>query len=84
MEQDDTPAENGWFYRRWYTFISSIGYMGIALIAALRMDDATELKWVVLAVVGAKVVIDGLYLAGASVLDYAKLAASWKGNNKNE
>ena len=81
MDNDDTPPEIGWFYRRWFTFVSSIFY-AIALSAIIyKINDADALKWVGLALIGAKIAIDGLYLAGASVLDYAKLAQGLKGNN---
>jgi hypothetical protein len=84
MEQDDTPAENGWFYRRWFTFVSSSIYMAILTFSIIKIDDSSDLKWIALALIGAKVILDGLYMAGASVLDYAKVVASWKGNNKDE
>jgi hypothetical protein len=80
MEQDNTPPEVGWFYRRWFTFFSSVAYMGGLFYVIAKLDDANALKWVAMGLIGLKAIIDGLYLAGASVLDYAKLAASWKGN----
>ena len=82
MEEDLTKPEMGWFYRRWYTFISGLMYMsGLAMII-LKLDDSGSLKWIAMGLIASKIIIDGLYLAGASVLDYAKLAASWKGNNE--
>jgi hypothetical protein len=82
MEEDNTPAESGWFYRRWYTFISSVLYMAGIFAIVAKIDDASALKWIAIGLIACKVIIDGLYMAGASVLDYAKLAASWKGNNE--
>ena len=81
-EEDNTPPESGWFYRRWFTFISSITYLLIVVGAVIKIDTPEDLKWIALALIGAKVVLDGLYMAGASVLDYAKLAAGWKGKNE--
>jgi hypothetical protein len=78
--EDQTPAERGWFYRRWYTFISSVFYAAALTTIILKVEDNDVLKWIALALIGTKIIIDTLYMAGASVLDYAKLAAGWKGN----
>ena len=82
MEEDNTPPESGWFYRRWFTFISSAWYMVLITIATIKVDSDDTLKWIVFALVASKIILDGLYMAGASVLDYAKLAAGWKGKNE--
>jgi len=70
------PVEVRWLWRRIYTFgatfTNSLALGGIVV----RVNDATTLKWLGLAVVGANVVIATLYLAGATVTDWARLAQS--------
>ena len=80
--EDSTPPEKGWFYRRWYTFVSSIFYAAAITLIIFKVEDNDVLKWIALSLVAAKIIIDTLYLAGASVLDYAKLAAGWKGKDE--
>lgn len=79
MEDDNTPPERGWFYRRWYTFISSLIVFVLLLTAVVNVDSDDVLKWIALSLIGWGIIKDTLYMAGASVIDYAKLAASWKG-----
>lgn len=45
-------------------------------MAALKQS----LLWVALALIAYGIITDGLYMGGASVLDYAALASAWKGN----
>ena len=47
--------------------------MGIVVIVC-RLSDPHALKWVGLALIGSNVVMATLYLAGATVTDWAKLA----------
>ncbi|MDP3489564.1 MAG: hypothetical protein Q8R71_05455, partial [Phenylobacterium sp.] len=42
----------------------------------LRLEDPVALKWLGLALIGANVVLGTLYLAGATVTDWAKLVAA--------
>lgn len=81
---DDTPAETGWLYRRWYSFVGTgiIYTMLIAIIFLIGPGD--PLKWVALALIGWGAVKDGLYMAGASIIEYAKLAGAWKGNKVDD
>ena len=68
------PIEVRWLWRRIYTYgatlLNSAGVAGVVW----RLHDAQALKWIALALVGANVVLATLYLAGATVTDWAKLA----------
>lgn len=78
--QDDTPAETGWLYRRWYSFAgAAIIYVLLAIIIFL-VGPGDPLKWIALGLIAWGAVKDGLYMAGASIIEYAKLAGAWKGN----
>jgi uncharacterized membrane protein YfcA len=78
--QDDTPAEVSFKWRRIYTFaIGALTAIGVGAIIA-KLTDADALKWVAIALVAQNVVVMGFYMAGASLVDYAKLAAGWRGN----
>ncbi|MDB5476477.1 MAG: hypothetical protein JWP49_1988 [Phenylobacterium sp.] len=63
-----------WLWRRIYTYaatlLNSAGVAGVVW----RLHDPQALKWIALALVGANVVVATLYLAGATVTDWAKLA----------
>jgi hypothetical protein len=78
---DDTPAETGWFYRRWNTFITKgLIYLLLIVIVCCMAALKQPLLWVALALIAYGIITDGLYMGGASVLDYAALASAWKGN----
>lgn len=78
---DDTPAETGWFYRRWNTFITKgLIYLLLIVIVCCMAALKQSLLWVALALIAYGIITDGLYMGGASVLDYAALASAWKGN----
>ena len=74
--EDHPPIEVRWLWRRVYTFgatlLNSLAVAGIVW----RINDAQTLKWLGLALVGANVAIATLYLAGATVTDWARLAQS--------
>ena len=68
------PPEVRWLWRRVYTYAStllnSLGVGGIIW----RINDPQALKWIGLALIAGNVVVATLYLAGATVTDWAKLA----------
>ncbi|MBW8812522.1 MAG: hypothetical protein JF588_03765 [Caulobacterales bacterium] len=70
------PVEVRWFWRRVYTYAATL--LNSAGVTAIiwRINDAEALKWLGLALVGANVATATLYLAGATVTDWAKLAAA--------
>lgn len=76
---DDTPAENGWLFRRIYTYVVTLINLCFIGVIAWKLDDPDALKWVALALIGFNAIMAGLYMAGASVIDYAQLASAWKG-----
>jgi hypothetical protein len=65
-----------WLWRRIYayaaTLLNSAGVGGVIW----RLNDPAALKWLGLALVGANVAMATLYLAGATVTDWAKLIAA--------
>lgn len=70
------PVEVRWLFRRVYTYAATL--LNSAGVGAIvwRLHDAAALKWLGLALIGANVVMATLYLAGATVTDWAKLAAA--------
>ena len=81
--QDDTPAERGWFWRRSFTFAATAINLALVALIVWKVNDPSALKWLGLALIASNAVLAGLYLAGASVLDYAKLAGAWKGKSSD-
>jgi len=68
------PVEVRWLWRRVYTYAATLlNSVGIVAIV-VRVNDAQALKWLGLALIGSNVVVATLYLAGATVTDWAKLA----------
>ena len=74
------PVEVRWLWRRIYTYVTTVlNSAGIVAIIC-RLEDPAALKWLGLVLVGANVVLATLYLAGATVTDWAKLAAGARGS----
>lgn len=69
-------VEVRWLWRRIYTYAATL--LNSAGITAIiwRIDDPEALKWLGVSLVAANVVMATLYLAGATVTDWAKLAAA--------
>lgn len=68
------PVEVRWLWRRIYTYAATLlNSVGIVAIV-VRINDAQALKWLGLALIGSNVIVATLYLAGATVTDWAKLA----------
>jgi len=77
---DDTPAEVSFRWRRIYTFaVGALSAVAVGFIIAKVTGDEA-LKWIALALIAQNVVVMGFYMAGASLVDWAKLAAGWKGS----
>ena len=76
MSEPRPPIEVRWLYRRIFTY-SACG-ANFALLGAiiLRLEDPVALRWLGLTLIGANVVLGTLYLAGATVTDWAKLVAA--------
>lgn len=70
------PIEVRWVFRRTYTYAATLLNSGGVAAIIWRIDDAQALKWIGLALIGANVILATLYLAGATVTDWAKLAAA--------
>jgi hypothetical protein len=70
------PIEVRWVFRRIYTYAATLLNSGGVGAIIWRIDDAQALKWIGLALIGANVILATLYLAGATVTDWAKLAAA--------
>jgi hypothetical protein len=70
----DARWEVRWLWRRIYTYaVTVLNCAGLGVIV-WRLNNAEALKWLGLALIGANVVVATLYLAGATVTDWAKLA----------
>lgn len=78
MNADDTPAEPSFLWRRWYAFAAlALNSLAVGLIV-WKLDDADALKWIALAQTGANLIVAGLYMAGASMADWARLTKAWR------
>lgn len=70
------PIEVRWLFRRIYTYAATLLNSAGVMAIVWRIDDPSALKWIGLALIGANVIMATLYLAGATVTDWAKLAAA--------
>jgi hypothetical protein len=72
----DARWEVRWLWRRIYTYALTV-MNGAGLGATIwRLNDPQALKWLGLCLIGANVAVATLYLAGATVTDWARLAAA--------
>lgn len=76
---DDTPAEIKFTWRRIYAFSTLILSTILLGLIIAKLVDPSALKWVALGILADRVIVAGFYLGGASLVDYARLAAAWKG-----
>jgi hypothetical protein len=78
------PIEVRWLWRRIYTYVATV--LNSAGVAAIiwRLDDPGALKWIGLSLIGANVLLATLYLAGATVTDWAKLAAAARRGDESQ
>lgn len=75
------PIEVRWLFRRIYTYVATVLNSAGVTAVILKLEDPAALKWLGLALIGANVVMATLYLAGATVTDWAKLAAAARRGN---
>ena len=69
-------VEVRWLWRRIYAYAATLtNSAGVGAII-WRLNDPEALKWLGLALIGANIIMATLYLAGATVTDWAKLAAA--------
>ena len=75
MITPDPPApEIRWLWRRVYTYAATLlNSFGVGA-TIWRINDPQALKWIGLALIAGNVVVATLYLAGATVTDWARLA----------
>ena len=73
------PVEVRWLWRRIYTYATTLLNSAGVVAIIWRLQDPVALKWLGLALVAANVILATLYLAGATVTDWAKLAAGARG-----
>lgn len=70
------PPEVRWLWRRVYVYAATLLNSAGVATAIWRLEDPTAVKWLGLGLIAANVAMATLYLAGATVTDWAKLAAS--------
>ena len=69
-------VEVRWLWRRIYAYAATLANSAGVGAIIWRLDDPQALKWLGLALIGANIIMATLYLAGATVTDWAKLAAA--------
>jgi hypothetical protein len=75
-------AEIRWVWRRIFSFAAwGLNSLGIGAVIC-RLTDANALAGLGLALIGSNVVVATLYLAGATVTDWAKLAQAARGGGE--
>lgn len=70
------PVEVRWLWRRVYAYAATVLNSAGVVAIIWRLEDPAALKWLGLALIAANVVMATLYMAGATVTDWAKLAAA--------
>jgi hypothetical protein len=74
------PVEITWLWRRIFTYLASLVNAGLLAAVIAKVKDPQGLAALGLALVAANVVLATLYLAGATVTDWARIAgAAWGG-----
>ena len=69
-------VEVRWLWRRIYAYAATLANSAGVGAIIWRLNDPEALKWLGLALIGANIIMATLYLAGATVTDWAKLAAA--------
>ena len=73
------PVEVTWLWRRIFTYLASLANAGLLTGVILKVRDPEGLVALGLALVAANVVLATLYLAGATVTDWARIAGAAQG-----
>lgn len=76
------PVEITWLWRRIFTYLASLANAGLLAAVILKVRDAQGLAALGLALIAANVVLATLYLAGATVTDWARIAGAARGGVK--
>lgn len=73
---DHAPIEVKWLWRRVFTFASSLAAYALVAWIIWKLTDAKALQWIGLALILLIAVGHAIYLTGATVTDWARLAAA--------
>ena len=73
------PVEITWLWRRVFTYLASLANAGLLAAVIVKVRDPKGLAALGLALVAANVVLATLYLAGATVTDWARIAGAARG-----
>ena len=73
------PVEVTWLWRRIFTYLASLVNAGLLAAVIAKVKDPQGLATLGLALVAANVVLATLYLAGATVTDWARIAGAARG-----
>ncbi len=73
------PVEVTWLWRRVFTYLASLANAGLLAAVIVKVRDPQGLAALGLALVAANVVLATLYLAGATVTDWARIAGAARG-----
>ena len=76
------PVEVTWLWRRIFTYLASLVNAGLLAAVIAKVKDPQGLATLGLALVAANVVLATLYLAGATVTDWARIAGAARGGTK--
>lgn len=76
------PVEITWLWRRIFTYLASLANAGLLAAVIVKVKDPRGLAALGLALVAANVVLATLYLAGATVTDWARIAGAARGGAK--
>ena len=77
------PVEITWLWRRIFTYLASLANAGLLAAVILKVRDPQGLAALGLGLVAANVVLATLYLAGATVTDWARIAGAARGLPKS-
>lgn len=73
------PVEITWLWRRVFTYLASLANAGLLAAVIVKVRDPRGLAALGLSLVAANVVLATLYLAGATVTDWARIAGAARG-----